>query len=171
MDKKTVDKFVESWGEMGTIWGLNNSMARVHALLIVSEEPNSLDDIAKRLKISRGNASMCLKELRNWGVIKRVKVAGDRRDYYVTEPDIWKMFFAIAKERKRREFDPTLSAVRETFEAAHAKEGSSKVEDRLRQMEQFLGTFDKIAERFFDNEEQAESLLNFMAGQSGKERV
>jgi len=93
MNKDVADKFIDSWGEMGSLWGLNSSMARVHALLIVSEEPRSLDDIADRLKISRGNASMCLKELRAWGVIRRVKIAGDRRDFYVTVPDIWKMFF------------------------------------------------------------------------------
>jgi DNA-binding transcriptional regulator GbsR (MarR family) len=163
LDKKTINRFVESWGEMGTLWGLNSSMARIHALLIVSEKPHSLDTIAKRLKISRGNASMCLKELRSWGVIKRTKIAGDRRDYYVTEPDIWKMFFSIAKERKRREFDPTLETVRETLEAARQNHEGG-IEERLKQMEELLTVMDKVAERFLNDERASRGLLEFLAG-------
>jgi DNA-binding transcriptional regulator GbsR (MarR family) len=92
---------------MGSVWGVNTSTARVHALLMASDESLSLDDIASRLQISRGNASMCLKDLRNWGVVRLAKVPGDRRDYYVSEPDVWKMSFAIARERKRRPYAPT----------------------------------------------------------------
>jgi len=164
MDKKTADRFIDSWGEMGTLWGLNSSMARIHALLIVSEGPLSLGDIAARLKISRGNASMSLKELRAWGVIRRTKVPGDRRDYYVTEPDIWKMFFAIVRERKRREFDPTLETVRETLSEARENEGGGDVEERLLEMEKLLSTMDRMAERFLEDEDQARSLMGFVAG-------
>lgn len=154
MSDKALEKFVESWGMMGTIWGVNNSVARVHALMIASEEPLSLDDIAAELKISRGNANMCLRELRNWGVIRLVKIPGDRHDYYVTEEDIWKISFAIARERKRREFDPALRVVSETL--LDVRKGSSAtVERRLKEMKSFLSTVDMISERLFNNERLA----------------
>ena len=165
MKKPDIEKFVESWGSMGSVWGLNTSTARVHALLMASDEPLSLDDIAARLKISRGNASMCLKELRNWGVARKVKTAGDRRDYYVTEPDVWKMFFAIARQRKRREFDPILEVLRDTLK--EAGKGGGSAEARLRQMEEFLATLDSIAEKFLEDEDKARSVLGFLAGSGG----
>ncbi len=162
MDEKTVSKFIESWGTMGSVWGINASMARIHALLIVSERPLSLDHIAKTLRISRGNASMCLKELRNWGVVRLVKEPGDRQDYYVTEPDVWKMFFAIARERKRREFDPVLTVVRETLSPLH-KGASDIVRLRLKQMEDLLTTLNFIAERSLTNDKRARSVLSFLS--------
>jgi len=166
MEKDKLNRFVESWGIMGSVWGMNTSTARVHALLIATDEPLSLDNIAKRLSISRGNASMCLKELRNWGVIKQVKEPGDRKDYYVTEPDIWKMFFAIARERKKREFDPAVEAIREVLPYSD-KRSKSSAGARLQQMEEFLTTLDRIAERFLENEEAARSVLSFLSGSSG----
>lgn len=165
MESEQKKAFIESWGTMGSIWGLNSSTARVHALLIAQDGPMSLDNIAKTLKISRGNASMCLKELRNWGVIKRVKKTGDRRDYHETEPDIWKMFFAIARQRKLREFDPLLDVLREALSSAH-KDSGSKAEERMQQMEEFLTTIDQIAERLFDNEDSARSVMTFLAKSS-----
>ena len=166
MAEKTeaIDKFIESWGVMGSVWGINASTARVHALLLTSEEPVSLDDIANRLAISRGNASMCLKELRNWKVVKLVKEPGDRRDYYLSESDVQKMFFAIAKERKRREFDPIVEVVETTLRALTRESPGrqDKVPARLREMEKLLGTLKVVAERFLGNEKMATSILPFL---------
>lgn len=151
MDKEVIKSFVDSWGMMGSVWGVNTSVARVHALLIASDAPMSLDDIALRLKMSRGNANTCLRELRNWCVIRLVKVPGDRHDYYETESDIWKMTFAIARERKKREFNPALRVVRETL--SKLRKGSSvTIEHRLKEMEGLLSTIDTLAERFLANE-------------------
>lgn len=158
-NSKAIHDFIESWGIMGSVWGINPSTARVHALLIISEEPTSLDEISANLGISRGNASMCLKELRNWGVIKLVKKQSDRRDYYVSESDIWKMFFAIAKERKRREFDPMVHTVETTLRNLTSTQSSRQTQDRLKQMEQFLKTLQSIADRLFANEKMAQSVL------------
>ena len=159
--RQTIDKFIESWGVMGSVWGINASTARVHALLMVSEGPLSLDDIATKLAISRGNASMCLKELRNWGVVKLIKEPGDRRDYYVSESDVRKMFFAIARERKRREFDPLVEVVTTTLHSLReeADGHEDEVQARLNQMEELLMTLKLIAERFLGNEKMAESIL------------
>lgn len=160
-----MEDFVESWGMMGSAWGINNSTARIHALLIASEAPISLDEIAKELKISRGNASMCLRDLRNWGVVRLTKVPGDRRDYYVTEPDVWKMFFAIMRERKRREFDPAMDLVRQTLSEMRRTKGSL-VQSRLKQMDELVSTLNQIMEQFLINEDKARSVLSFVANLS-----
>ncbi|MFH2008993.1 MAG: MarR family transcriptional regulator [bacterium] len=160
MKSKARAEFVESWGSMGIFWGINRSMARIHALLIATEEPLTLDDICDELQISRGNASMSLKELRNWRVIQRVHVPGDRRDFYVTEHDIWSMFFRIAGERKRREFDPAIAALRQVLDTAGKSNG--KVQARLKQMEDLLQTMDRLMTRALADEETSKAMLQLV---------
>ena len=161
MARDTVRSFVEAWGAMGSLWGINRSVARVHALLMASEEPVSLDEIAERLQISKGNASMSLRELRTFGVVRQVEVPGDRRDFYVTEPDVWTMFFRILRERKRREFDPALEAI---HRLAGAPGASGAVRGRLEQMAELLTTMDGVASRFLKDPESSRSALAFVAG-------
>ena len=156
-----LEQFVESWGSMGVFWGINRSMARIHAFILVSEEPVDLDDLAEYLKISRGNASMCLKELRQWGVIQRVHVSGDRRDFYVSEPDAWKMFFRIAAGRKAREFDPALQALRLIIKEVD-NENNKNVHQRLMQIEEIFMTFDGILNKYLQSEQNSKSMLKFI---------
>ncbi len=169
MDQETVERFVDSWGEMGMLWGVNRSIARIHALLIASQGPLSLDEIASRLKLSRGNTSMSLRELRTWGVVRRINLPGDRRDYYESEPDVWRMFFRIFGERKRREFDPALAAVRRTLRAAD-QDGDGTVTARLAQMEELLSTMDRVMNRFLASERTSKATLRFLAGAVGEEK-
>jgi DNA-binding transcriptional regulator GbsR (MarR family) len=157
----TVQRFVEAWGAMGSLWGINRSVARVHALLMASEAPVSLDELAERLQISKGNASMSLRELRTFGVVRQVEVPGDRRDFYVTEPDVWTMFFRILRERKRREFDPAVEAIRELLDAPGAR---GAVRGRLEQMAELLDTMDGVAGRFLSDPKSSRSALAFVAG-------
>ena len=159
MESKEFDRFIEAWGSMGVLWGINRSMARIHAFLILSNAPVDLDKIADSLHISRGNASMCLKELRNWGIIQRVHTSGDRRDFYEAEPDIWKMFFRIAGERKKREFDPALGAIRQLISDAETKK-DDKVHERLTQMEITLTMLNRITNKFLEDEKKGKTLLN-----------
>jgi HTH-type transcriptional regulator, glycine betaine synthesis regulator len=157
----TVRQFVEAWGAMGALWGINRSVARVHALLMATEEPLCLEEIADRLRISKGNASMSLRDLRALGVIRQVDVPGDRRDFHVTEPDVWTMFFRILKERKRREFDPALEAIRGLL----ARPGASgAVLGRLRQMSELLGTLERVVDRFLGDPASSRAALAFVAG-------
>lgn len=160
MKSEEFDRFIESWGSMGILWGINRSIARVHAFILLSEEPVDLDTVASYLNISRGNASMCLKELRNWGIIQRIHISGDRRDFYVAEPDIWKMFFRIAVERKKREFDPALYALRHLISEADTEQ-SEKVRERLTQMEETFTNVDRIMNKFLEDENKSKTLLNF----------
>lgn len=110
------ERFILHWGEMGSLWGINRTMAQVHALLYISPEPLSANDIMKELQISRGNVSMALRELIAWGIVSRVHIKGERREFYTTEKDVWQMFRIIARERKKREVDPTINVLRESVE-------------------------------------------------------
>jgi len=158
---ETLRDFVEAWGAMGSLWGINRSVARVHALLMASEEPLSLDEIAERLQMSKGNASMSLRDLRTFGVVRQVEAPGDRRDFYVTEPDVWTMFFRILSERKRREFDPARDAIRTLVEQAGA---TGSVRDRLEQMADLLSTADGVMARFLRDPKSSRAALAFMTG-------
>ncbi len=157
----TLKEFVEAWGAMGSLWGINRSVARVHALLMASDGPVSLDEIAEALQISKGNASMSLRELRTFGVVRQVEAPGDRRDFYVTEPDVWTMFFRILKERKRREFDPALEAIHGLVERAG---GAGEVRERLEQMADLLATADGVMARFLKDPQSSRAALAFMSG-------
>jgi HTH-type transcriptional regulator, glycine betaine synthesis regulator len=157
----TVHQFVEAWGAMGALWGINRSVARVHALLMANEAPLSLDEIAEKLQISKGNASMSLRELRNFGVVRQVEAPGDRRDFYVTEPDVWTMFFRILKERKRREFDPALEAIHGLLAQPGAK---GEVLGRLNQMAELLTTVESVVNRFIQDPASSKAALAFVAG-------
>jgi DNA-binding transcriptional regulator GbsR (MarR family) len=161
MDLEEKNRFIESWGSMGILWGINRSMARIHALLLVSEEPVDSETIATSLDISRGNTSMCLKELRNWGVVQRVNVSGDRRDFYISEPDTWKMLYRIALNRKSREFDPALHTLRHLLSESDT-ESDKTVNKRLTEVEEILTTLDHFISRFLENEEKSKTILSFL---------
>ncbi len=161
MDPETRARFVEAWGAMGSAWGVNRSVARVHALLMATEEPLSLDQIAAQLSISKGNASMSLRELRDMGVIRLVQPPGDRRDFYVSEPDVWTMFFRILQARKRREFDPAVEAVRSALGESTA---GGAVRERLEQMADLLGTVEGVVGRFLKDPQSSRAALAFLTG-------
>ncbi len=158
---ETLREFVEAWGAMGSLWGINRSVARVHALLMASDRALSLDEIADGLQMSKGNASMSLRELRTFGVVRQVEEPGDRRDFYVTEPDVWTMFFRILRERKRREFDPAVEAIRTLVERAGA---AGEVRARLEQMADLLDTADGVMARFLKDPQSSRAALAFLAG-------
>jgi DNA-binding transcriptional regulator GbsR (MarR family) len=101
-------QFIASWGAFGTHWGINRTMAQIHALLLVSAGPITQDDIMEQLNISRGNTNMNIRELINWGLVDRVLLSGERKEYFSAEKDIWKVVRQIVKERKKRELEPML---------------------------------------------------------------
>jgi len=106
------DEFVAQWGAISSSWGINRTMAQIHALLMVSPAPMFTDEIMELLQISRGNAHGNLKELVNWGIVKSVYKKGDRKEYFEAEKDVWRMFCTITRERKRREIDPALEVLK-----------------------------------------------------------
>lgn len=111
--REAQDRFIASWGRMGSAWGISRTMAEVHALLYVTGEPMNTDEIMERLAISRGNVSMSVRALLDWGVIQKTHKRGDRKDYFRAEQDVWAMLRAIARERIKREVDPLLQSLEE----------------------------------------------------------
>ncbi len=101
-------QFISSWGAFGTHWGINRTMAQIHALLLISPDPLTQDDMMEQLNISRGNTNMNIRELINWGLVERVLLSGERKEYFTAEKDIWKVVKQIIKERKKRELEPML---------------------------------------------------------------
>src|SRR5436305_8140001 len=110
--QRVEDEFVELWNNMGSLWGISPTMARIHGLLYITGSALSMDDIMERLVISRGNVSMNLSKLVEWGLVRRVHRRGARKEYYESLHDVWEMFTLVASQRKRREIDPILSTLR-----------------------------------------------------------
>jgi DNA-binding transcriptional regulator GbsR (MarR family) len=163
--RKVQDDFIRKWGEMGAIWGINRTMAEIHALLYITGLPLCTDDVMDRLHISRGNASMSLRALCDWGIIRRMHRRGERREYFESLGDVWEMFSIIAAERKRREMDPVLETIKQCIRELEPDRIGKLAEDeafrrtrqRLDGMEEFMSVTNKIFQQFVGN---AKSGLN-----------
>jgi len=134
-------KFILHWGEMGTRWGINRTVAQIHALLFVSQKPLDAEEIVQALGVARSNVSNSIKELQGWGIVKRVHVMGDSRDHFESMKDVWEMFRLVLDERKKREIDPTERLLRECIaEAEKDKETDEYTEQKLRELAEFFDT-------------------------------
>jgi DNA-binding transcriptional regulator GbsR (MarR family) len=146
------DQFILEWGRMSSNWGINRTMAQIHALLLVSASPLSMDQIIDRLMISRGNASMNLRDLIDWGVIQRFRQPGQRKDTYECRGDVLEMFARVVRERKRREIDPTVGALKECIASAPDRSASKEAEhlsDRLESLLEVFTIIDKVFQQVF----------------------
>lgn len=132
-------KFILHWGEMGTRWGINRTVAQIHALLFISEKPLNAEEIVHVLGVARSNVSSSLKELQGWGIVKRVHVLGDSRDHFESRKDVWEMFRVIMDERKKREFDPTERLIRECIVEAEKNQATDNYTiQKLRELAEFF---------------------------------
>jgi len=132
-------KFILHWGEMGTRWGINRTVAQIHALLFLSPAPLHAEDITETLSVARSNVSNSLRELQGWGIVKLVHVLGDKRDHFESMKDVWEMFRVVLDERKKREIDPTLNMLRECIAEAEKDKSTDKhTEQRLRELAGFF---------------------------------
>jgi DNA-binding transcriptional regulator GbsR (MarR family) len=139
-------RFVLHWGEMGARWGINRTVAQIHALLYLSPEPLPADEITRLLGVARSNASTSLRELQAWGIVRLVHVLGDKREHFESLRDVWEMFRIILDERKRREIDPT----REMLRAALDPDGAGADLDEFTRMRlQELGDFMETASTWY----------------------
>ncbi len=137
------EKFVLHWGEMGARWGINRTVAQIHALLYLSPEPMNAEAITATLGVARSNVSTSLKELQGWGIVKVIHVLGDRRDHFECLKDVWEMFETILDERKRREIDPTILLLKQCAdEAAANKQESDITRARIGDLLDFMQTMD-----------------------------
>ncbi len=158
--KTAQDLFIRRWGEMGQTWGINRTMAEIHAFLYITAQPQCTDDVMERLNISRGNSSMSLRALCDWGIIRRLHKRGERREYFESLSDVWEMFSIIAAERKRREMDPVLETIKQcqrmleegtVGKAAAKQEAIQLTRERLAGMEEFMEVTNKIFQQFIGN--------------------
>jgi HTH-type transcriptional regulator, glycine betaine synthesis regulator len=153
------EEFVGLWRSMSSLWGISPTMAEIHGLLYITGAALSMDDIMARLGISRGNVSMNLSKLAEWGLVRRVHKRGDRRDYYESLSDVWEMFTLVAAQRKRREIDPILNTLRQCREHLSPERLGASAEnpqaaDRRRRVSDllsFLTLMDSLAQRFFES--------------------
>ncbi len=134
------DNFIAQWGAFGSHWGINRTMAQIHALLMMGLEALSTDEVMERLSISRGNAHTNLKELVSWGLVRIVVKKGDRKEYFDAEKDVWKIFTIILKERQRREIDPALELLRNCQKQTIAYEGNDAeaFRNQVKELENFV---------------------------------
>ena len=138
-------QFILHWGEMGARWGINRTVAQIHALLHLSEESLSADAIADALGVARSNVSTSLRELQGWGIVRAVHVLGDRRVHFESTRNVWELFRTIVDQRKRREIDPTLETLRKALDGLDgAKSGDRYTRERLQELLEFFETMTEL---------------------------
>lgn len=138
-----MEKYVLHWGEMGTRWGVNRTVAQIHALLFLSTAPLNAEDITETLGVARSNVSTSIKELQSWNLVKSVHMLGDRRDHFETMKDPWELFYTIMEGRKQRELDPTMSVLREcVLDSEQDKQTPEEVKQRMKDVLKFMETLD-----------------------------
>jgi HTH-type transcriptional regulator, glycine betaine synthesis regulator len=165
------DEFVDLWDNMSSLWGISPTMARIHGLLYITGAALSMDDIMDRLAISRGNVSMNLSKLLEWGLVRRIHKRGDRREYYESLSDVWEMFALVAAQRKRREIDPILSTLRRCKEqlspdvlGAPAEEPAAQGRlERVQELLTLLSRMESLAQRFFQSHRSLRAALELLA--------
>ncbi|HZU41059.1 MAG TPA: MarR family transcriptional regulator [Terriglobales bacterium] len=138
-------RLILHWGEMGDRWGVNRTVAQVHALLHLSPVPLTAEEIAETLSVARSNVSTSIRELQSWGLVRPVQTLGERRQQFESVKDVWEMFRIILDQRKKREIDPTLQVLRECISGVEGKDGDSVyARERLRELEDFFSGVDTI---------------------------
>ena len=145
------EKLIQAWGNLGYSWGLNKVMAQIHALLLISTKPLSTEDIMNELNIRRGNANMNVRALLDWGIIYRVSIPGERKEYFKSEKDIWALARQVVEERRTRELEPILKALKE-------------VQDVTGENNEELKEFKKVTKELKGFAEKSDGLLNTFVG-------
>jgi DNA-binding transcriptional regulator GbsR (MarR family) len=148
-------EFLQTWGRLGSEWGINRTMAQVHALLLISPKPLTTEDIMVDLSISRGNANMNLRELLSWDLIEKVLVPGDRKEYFTAEKDMWEIAKKVAKERKRRELEPVIKVLNrlEQVEDSEKEAEVKEFKKRITELNEFVTKMDKSVDTMLRAEE------------------
>jgi DNA-binding transcriptional regulator GbsR (MarR family) len=140
-------RFVLHWGEMGSKWGVNRTVAQIHALLYLVGKPMPADEITETLGVARSNVSNSLKELQNWNLIQVVHLMGDRRDHFTTSSDVWQLFKTVVNERKQREFDPTITVLRDCLASPDLSKEDSEAQQRIKEALGFMEDFSTWGEQ------------------------
>jgi len=151
--KEAKDKFISTWGVLGSSWGINKAMAQIHALLWISPEPLSMEDIMEELQISRGNTSMNLRQLIDWGIVYKESKAGDRKEYFASEKEVQELARQVAKERSKREIKPVIKVLKEV--SSIKDDNSEKTKELIKQtsaLYDLVGSMDKMIDKVVNQE-------------------
>lgn len=148
-------QFIQSWGVLASQWGINRTMAQVHALLLAASKPLSTDDVMQQLSISRGNANMNIRDLMNWQLVHKVIIPGDRKEYFSAEKDIWKVATRIMYERKKRELDPMVKLLSQLSDVEGDKRNADikAFTETIDSIKKFAGHADKVMDVMIKAEE------------------
>ncbi len=148
------EELIQAWGNLGYSWGLNKTMAQIHALLMISPKPLSTEEIMQELSISRGNANMNIRALLDWGIISRILIPGERKEYFKSEKDIWSLARQVAKERRKRELEPILRVLREVNDVqSDGSEETKELKRVVKDLKNFAEKSDGLLETFIKSEE------------------
>jgi len=150
---KTQETFIKSWGSLGSQWGLNKTLAQIHALFLISDELLSAEEIMETLKISRGNVNMNVRTLIDWGLVYKDNILGERKEFFKGEKDLWLVFKRVMKVRKEKELDPMLELLREMIKDSEQLKSDKKTVSRLKEIEKFAEKADNILERMIRSDE------------------
>ncbi|MDR0717695.1 MAG: MarR family transcriptional regulator [Azoarcus sp.] len=146
------ERFILHWGEMGARWGVNRSVAQIHALLYLAGRPLAADEIAETLSVARSNVSMSLKELLSWRLVKISHAMGDRRDHFETSGDVWELFKLIVEGRKQREVEPTLAVLGDILAQPDFARETPTTQQRIRDTREFIHTLTAWADEMLRQE-------------------
>ena len=146
-------KYIQTWGSLATSWGINRTMAQVHALLLVSNRPMSTEDIMNELQISRGNANMNVRALIDWGIVQKEYIVGERKEFFSAEKDVWELFKQITKERKKREIEPVLKTLDELQTVNDETEEGQEFKKVLNDLSKVTTTVNGILEKAINVDE------------------
>jgi len=146
-------KFVHTWGTLGTNWGINKTMAQLHALLMIAEKPLCTDEMMHMLTISRGNTNMNVRALVEWGLVSKEMISGDRKDFYSAKKDIWVVARQIAKQRRKRELEPVIAALVDLKKETENNQENKELLTRVNDIEDFTIKVDNMLEKFEKSDE------------------
>ena len=146
------EEFIQAWGALGSSWGINRTMSSIHALLMANNEPLSTEDIMAALQISRGNANMNTRALIEWGLVKKHRIAGDRKEYFVAGKDVWEMARQIAKERRKRELNPVIESLENLKDIEENSEEAESFKKRINDLHDFTVEISGLVDKFTRND-------------------
>lgn len=148
------EQLIQAWGNLGYSWGLNKTMAQIHALLMISPKPLSTEEIMEELSISRGNANMNIRALLDWGIVHRILVPGERKEYFKSEKDVWALARQVAKERRKRELEPILKVLKDVNDVpADGTEQTKEFKRVVKELKQFGDKSDNLLDVFVKSDE------------------
>ncbi|WP_462250873.1 GbsR/MarR family transcriptional regulator [Ekhidna sp.] len=146
-------KFIQAWGTLGSSWGINKAMAQIHALLLISSEPITADEIMEELQMSRGNVNMNVRALMDWGIVQKQNKAGERKDFFIADKDVWELARQVSRERRRREIEPIIRVLSDVQKVDGKSDEISEFKSVTNELKEFSTKIDNVLEKFVKSDQ------------------